>query len=211
MNRYAVLVALAFVAATTPSQAQLLKKLEQGLLGGQQQNMGQQGYVQGMPGQIMPGQPGYVQPGNIQQGNIQPGIVQQGLGLLGQPNGANNQQQGGIMSQIGGLLGQGQGQLQGQGSTLVGNVSLPPAQYMMTNMQTGQAFYVTVQNSQMFLNNQPMGQGAGQIMPGQIMPGQIPAGQMTQQGGLGGLMQNGLGNFLKNELAPQQQQSLPNQ
>lgn len=191
MNRYAVLVALAFVAATTPSQAQLLKKLEQGLLGGQQQNMGQQGYVQGMPGQIMPGQPGNMQPG---------------LGLLGQPNGVNNQQQGGIMSQIGGLLGQGQGLIQGQGSTLVGNVSLPPAQYMMTNVQTGQAFYVTVQNSQMFLNNQPIGQGAGQIMPGQI-----PAGQMTQQGGLGGLMQNGLGNFLKNELAPQQQQSLPNQ
>lgn len=146
MNRYAVLVALAFVAATTPSQAQLLKKLEQGLLGGQQQNMGQQGYVQGMPGQIMPGQPGNMQPG---------------LGLLGQPNGVNNQQQGGIMSQIGGLLGQGQGLIQGQGSTLVGNVSLPPAQYMMTNVQTGQAFYVTAQNSQMFLNNQPIGQGGG--------------------------------------------------
>jgi hypothetical protein len=198
MNRYAVLIALAFVAATTPGQAQLLKKLEQGLLGGQQQNMGQQGYVQGI-GQGMPGQPGIMQQGNMQQGAVQPG-----LGLLGQPNSMNSQQQGGIMSQIGGLLGQ--GQIQGQGSTLIGNVSLPPAQYMMTNVQTGQAFYVTVQNSQLFLNSQPMGQGTGQVMPGQI-----PAGQMMQQGGLGGLMQNGLGNFLKNELAPQQQQSLPNQ
>jgi hypothetical protein len=135
---------------------------------------------------------------------MQQGIVQPGLGMLGQPNSINNQQQGGIMSQIGGLLGQ--GQIQGQGSTLIGNVSLPPAQYMMTNVQTGQAFYVTVQNSQMFLNSQPMGQGTGQVMPGQI-----PAGQMMQQGGLGGLMQNGLGNFLKNELSPQQQRSLPNQ
>jgi hypothetical protein len=60
---------------------------------------------------------------------------------------------------------------------------------MMTNVQTGQAFYVRIQNGQMFLSGQ---QGTSQMMA----PGQ---GGMQQ--GAGG----GFGNFLKNELTPQQQ------
>jgi hypothetical protein len=111
--------------------------------------------------------------------------------------------------------GQGQGQQQGvmpgqqsgamfgqqSGMTQLGTVNLPPAQYMMTNMQTSQAFYVTVQNGQMFLTGQP---GAPQAMA----PGQM----MQQQGGMGGLMNGGLGKFLKNELNQQQApQQIPNQ
>jgi hypothetical protein len=99
------------------------------------------------------------------------------------------------------LLG-GQGQAQQQGAvpgqqgqpSLIGNVNLPPGQYMMTNVQTGQAFYVSVQAGQMFLSGPPASQ---QMMaPGQgMMQQQQP---MQQQRG-------GFGNFLRNEVAPQQQ------
>lgn len=108
--------------------------------------------------------------------------------------------------------GQGQGQQQGmmpgQQSNLLGNVNLPPGQYMMTNVQSGQAFYVAVQNGQMFLTS-PGQQGAPQMMPGQGMFQQPGQGMLPQQGqgGMGGLIKNGLGNFLQNQLAPQQQQA----
>jgi hypothetical protein len=160
----------AVIVAASPCQAQLLKQLEQGLLGGQGQGQ-QQG--------IMPGQ---------------------------QPGGMYGQQTGGMYGQqTGGMYGQQTGALFGQqsGNTLVGNVNLPPAQYMMTNLQTNEAFYVTVQNGQMFLSGQP---GTPQAMaPGQMM--------QQQQGGMGGLMTGGLGKFLKNELQQQQQapQQIPNQ
>ncbi len=109
------------------------------------------------------------------------------------------------------LLG-GQNAQQGTGfnqpqMSLVGTVNLPPAQYMMTNVQTGQAFYVTVQNGQMFLGNQ-------QVAPQNFMPNQNMAPQQSgqQQGGLGGMVKNGLGSFLQNQMAPQQGQQLaPNQ
>ena len=92
--------------------------------------------------------------------------------------------------------GQGQGQQQGmmpgQQAQVVGNVNLPPGQYMMTNVQTGQGFYVVVQNGQMFLTG-------SQSTPQMMAPGQ---GMMQQQGGMGGL--GGLGGLLKNGLSPQQ-------
>jgi len=105
----------------------------------------------------------------------------------------------------------GQGQQQGmpgQLNQVIGNVNLPPGQYMMTNVQSGQAFYVAVQNGQMFLTGP--GQQAPQMMPGQggggIFPqqGQGFLQQQQGQGGMGGLIKNGLGNFLQNQLAPQQ-------
>lgn len=159
----ASIVALGFAAA--PCQAQLLKKLEQGLLGGQNQ-----------------------------------------MGGLGQMNG-----QGNIS---------GQGNMNGQAS-LVGTVNLPPGQYMMSNVQTGQAFSVFVQNGQMYLNGQAQqglapGQSMIQQLPGMIPGMQQPNGMMPQQGGL----KQGFGNFLKNELMQQQmqqqtqqpmQQQIPNQ
>jgi hypothetical protein len=124
-----------------------------------------------------------------------------------------------------GSQGQGQGGMFGQQSqqTLLGNVNLPAAQYMMTNVQTGQAFYVTVQNGQMYMTGQAAQQG---MMPGQGMmqgQGMIPGqgmmsgqgmmnGMQQQQGGMGGIMNGGLGGFLKKELSGQQgQQQMPNQ
>src|SRR5262249_30319661 len=102
--------------------------------------------------------------------------------------------------------------------TLIGNVNLPAGQYLMTNVQTSQAFYVVVQGGQMYLSSQPAAQGqgllqgAGQgvipgvgqgVIPGVgqgLIPGQQP--QQQQQGGVGGFVERGLGNFLKNELSP---------
>ncbi len=82
------------------------------------------------------------------------------------------------------------GQLQGQNS-LIGNVNLPPGQYMMTNVQSGQAFYVMVQGGQMFLSSQ--GGAPPMMAPGGMIQQQQ---QQPQQGGFG--------NFLKNQFSPQQ-------
>ena len=115
-------------------------------------------------------------------------MKQLGQELLG---GQNQNQQG--------LLGQqntaGFGQM--QTANLVGNVNLPQGQYMMTNLATNQAFYVTVQNGQMFFSND---QSAQQTLPG-------AQGLQQQPAGIGGMVKNGLGSFLKNQLQqPQPQQ-----
>lgn len=114
-------------------------------------------------------------------------------------------------SLLGGQNGQQQGTALGQQPpALVGTVNLPPAQYLMTNVQSGQAFYVTVQNGQMFLGGQ-------QVAPQNFQSNQAPLLQQQQQtqqgsGGFGGMVKNGLGNFLQNQIAPQQGQQLtPNQ
>lgn len=108
------------------------------------------------------------------------------------------------------LGGQGQGQQQvlGQGqqqnfmpgtsspSAVIGNVNLPPGQYMLSNVQTGQAFYVVIQNGQMSLTGPPGGQ--------QFAGNQQGYFQQPQQSGVGGMIRSGLGSFLKNQLVPQQ-------
>ena len=111
-----------------------------------------------------------------------------------------------------GLLGGGPGQM-------AGNTNLPAGQYMMTNMQTGQGFYVTINpQGQMFITS-PAG-NQQQMMPGANGQGLPPQGvapalmQQQQSGGVGGMMKNGMGNFLRNELAPGQQaypQQIPQQ
>lgn len=112
-----------------------------------------------------------------------------------------------------------------------GTTNLPPGQYNMNNMQTGQSFYVMVDNNgQMYasVNNNGMIQPGGMV-PGAVAPGMgqrggllqqglqgltggqnmnqqmQPGMQQQQQGGMGGMMRGTLGNFLKNELTPQQQ------
>ncbi len=125
-------------------------------------------------------------------------LEQEFMGAQGQ-----GQQQGIIPGQ---RIIPGQGMMPGQSlmpaqpaqSTVVGNVNLPPGQYMMTNTQTGQAFYVAVQNGQMYMSGTTQ-QGTQMMAPGQSMmqPQQAPSG-------MGGMIKGGLGSFLKNELAPQQ-------
>ena len=106
-----------------------------------------------------------------------------------------------------------------------GQTNLPPGQYMMSNMSTGQGYYILVDgNGQMYaslpngVQNQGMTQQNG--MMGGATGGGIggllqnftggqnnayPVQQQQQQGGVGGLMRGPLGNFLKQELTPQQQ------
>lgn len=92
--------------------------------------------------------------------------------------------------------GQNQQQVAPAQQSFVGNVSLPPGQYSMTNMQTGQAFYVFIQNGQMFLSNQQAQNQQG-ITPGQSLP-------QTGKGIIN--------NLIRNQLAPQtQQQQVPYQ
>ena len=104
----------------------------------------------------------------------------------------------------------------GLAGTPAGSTNLPPGQYMMTNMNTGQGFYIMVDNQgQMYASQPQAGQtmpgqfGAGAVMPGQqTMPGQFGAGQQQQQGGVGGFMKN----LLKDQLMPgQNQQGMPMQ
>ena len=97
------------------------------------------------------------------------------------------------------FLGQGQQQGLTPGQpTMVGNANLPPGQYMMTNVQTGQAFYITIQNGQIYLTGQAVNQ------PGQGFVQQQQQQQQQPPSGLGGMIKGGLGSFLKNELTPQQ-------
>lgn len=101
---------------------------------------------------------------------------------------------------------------------LIGNVNLPAGTYMMSNVQTGQAFYVTVQNGSMYLSQGTTPPGYQQQQPGGIggalggilgqpQQQQQPYGmpQQQQPAGLGGMVRSGLGNFLKDQLMPQQQ------
>jgi hypothetical protein len=56
--------------------------------------------------------------------------------------------------------------------------------------------------------------GGQQVAPQNFQSNQAPlTQQQTQQGGggFGGMVKNGLGNFLQNQIAPQQGQQLPNQ
>ncbi|MBX9686801.1 MAG: hypothetical protein K2X27_08875 [Candidatus Obscuribacterales bacterium] len=95
--------------------------------------------------------------------------------------------------------------IQSQGSP-AGNTNLPPGQYMMTNMNTGQGFYIMVNgNGQMFASIP----GSGQNLPTQsatppMVPGSNPAlNQPATQNGVGGFMKGALNNFLQNQLSPQ--------
>lgn len=102
---------------------------------------------------------------------------------------------------------------------IIGNVSLPPGTYMMSNVQTGQAFYVAVQNGQMALVPQPgvapntvapttggLGGALGGLLSPQQPQQQLYGQPQPQQGnGLGGLVRSGLTNFLQNQMTGGQQ------
>jgi hypothetical protein len=100
------------------------------------------------------------------------------------------------------LGGLGQSMAPQQQPTLIGNVNLPPGQYVVTNTQTGQAFYVFIQNQQMYLTGS---QASPQMMPGQrgLQP------NLMQPPSMGGFIQGGnwKDRVLRNELLGPQQQS----
>lgn len=77
-----------------------------------------------------------------------------------------------------------QGLMQGQQQKLIGNVNLPPGPYVLTNVRSGQNFYVAVENGQMYLAGQDS--PVPVILPGPVTP--------QQQQGIGGIrgVQNGI-------------------
>lgn len=99
-----------------------------------------------------------------------------------------------------------------QQGTPAGSTNLPAGQYMMTNMQTGQGFYIMVNgNGQMFAtvpNNQQMPANTNMMLAPQ---GAVPQQQVPQQqqGGVGGFFKGTLNNMLQNQLSPGAQQGVP--
>lgn len=112
-----------------------------------------------------------------------------------------------------------------------GTTNMAPGQYMMTNMGTGQAFYILVDNNGQMYASIPNNNG---MQPGMVQPGMGQAGvgqggmggllqqgagllqgggqqqgfgqtgmQQQQQPGVGGMMRGALGNFLQNQVSPQ--------
>ncbi len=70
-----------------------------------------------------------------------------------------------------------------------GTTNMAPGQYMMTNMHTGQAFYILVDNNgQMYASVPNNG-----MTPGMVQPGMGQMGMGQTQGGMGGLLQQGAG------------------
>lgn len=112
-----------------------------------------------------------------------------------------------------------QQQQQGVGGNAVGQASLPPGQYMMTNLSTGQGFYVFITGQGQIVAQdprllqvtvQPLQAGGGgfiQPAPGGLMPQQQGYGQPQQPqqgGGLGSMMRGALNNYMQGQGQPQQ-------
>jgi hypothetical protein len=92
------------------------------------------------------------------------------------------------------------GQMQfGQGQvdpSQPGNTTLAPGQYLLTNLSTGQSVYVIVTpTGQMFTQNPPAVQGAGQ----QSFQPQQPQQQPGLGAALGGFLKQGMSNYLQNK------------
>lgn len=99
-----------------------------------------------------------------------------------------------------------------QGLVPAGQSNLTPGQYMLTNMNSGQALYIVIDQSGRLYAQDPRvlqfvvqtGQaGIGQAGIGQAGIGQGQTGFPQQQTGLGGLLKQGLQDMVKNKLTPQ--------
>jgi len=88
-----------------------------------------------------------------------------------------------------------------------GQCNLLPGQYMLTNLTSGQSLYVVIsQNGQLLAQDPRILQfNVQQLSQQQVQQVQQQAQTQTQTGqksGLGGMLKQGLGNFLQNELMP---------
>lgn len=88
-----------------------------------------------------------------------------------------------------------------------GSSSLPPGQYMMTNIGTGQSYYIFINSSGQLLAQDP------RALQVNVLPLSQPAAVTTQPtapaqpAGFGGMLKQGLDSYLQNRLktpAPQQ-------
>lgn len=83
-----------------------------------------------------------------------------------------------------------------------GTSTLPPGQYMLTNMNTGLALYVVINpQGQMLAQDPRLLQISAQPLSAQQAQ-QVVQQQEQQPASFGGLLKQGLGSFLQNKLAP---------
>lgn len=101
-------------------------------------------------------------------------------------------------------------QIQPGGLLQFGTTSLPTGQYMMTNINTGQSYYIFI-NAQGQLMAQDPRALQFNVQQLNIPAGTVPAATTTTpaQGGFGGMLKQGLNSFLQNQMnngsAPPQQ------
>lgn len=217
MKSVAVLSVLFLLAA--PCQAQVFKEFTKGLLTGQaSQQAGaqtaQQGGLMGSLGGLVPGLGGQQQaPAQQQQGGLLGGLggLIPGMGGAAQqtPNTAYNQTA--PQSQ---QLQLGSPDLNSAQKILTGATSLPPGDYSITNMGTGQAFFLQVAPGGQTFAIDPRTVQSYLAPGGQAMPQQdpslqavdpnAPAPSLTQQaaGKLGGALKNSVTNYLQNRFTP---------
>lgn len=83
-----------------------------------------------------------------------------------------------------------------------GNSTLPPGQYVLTNLNTGLALYVVIsQQGQLLAQDPRLLQISAQPLSAPQAQ-QVVQQQQQQPTGFGGLLKQGLGSFLQNQLAP---------
>ncbi len=85
-----------------------------------------------------------------------------------------------------------------------GTSTLPPGQYVLTNLNTGLALYVVIsQQGQLLAQDPRLLQISAQPLSTQQAQQVVQQQQQQQQPtGFGGLLKQGLGSFLQNQLAP---------
>lgn len=84
-----------------------------------------------------------------------------------------------------------------------GNSNLPQGQYMMTNINTGQSYYVFINSGGQMMAQDPRALQVN-VLPltaGTVNPA-VPA--QTQPRGFGGMLRQGLDSYLQNSVKPQQ-------
>lgn len=82
-----------------------------------------------------------------------------------------------------------------------GNSTLPPGQYVLTNLNTGLALYVVINPQGQLLAQDPrMLQISAQPLSAQQAQVVQQQQQQQQPAGFGGLLKQGLGSFLQNTL-----------
>lgn len=96
-------------------------------------------------------------------------------------------------------------QIQPGGLLQFGTTSLPTGQYMMTNINTGQSYYIFINAQGQLMAQDPRALqfNVQQLnIPAVTAAGTAPAATTTTpgQGGFGGMLKQGLNSFLQNQM-----------
>jgi hypothetical protein len=120
--------------------------------------------------------------------------------------------QGFVQSILGG--GPAQGSAQNPSLVNAGSTNLPAGQYMLTNLNSGQALYVVVNAQGQLLAQDPRyleinvtAPANAAAIPGTAIPGAaIPGQQQQSGGGFSGLLKQGFESYMQKKMTPTQVQ-----